>query len=65
MSLLKNKSFSVKNVYYQVGYKDPSNFDHDFKKFTGMCPVKYRKTPYLFFLARVFITKSCTFLKDS
>jgi len=41
--LLKNKSFSIKEIYYDVGYHDYSNFDHDFKKRIGVSPSEYRQ----------------------
>lgn len=40
---LKNKKLSIKQIAYQVGYRDLSNFNHDFKGLFGTTPSKYRK----------------------
>jgi len=41
--LLKNESFSIKEISYDVGYHDHSNFDHDFKNKIGVSPSEYRQ----------------------
>jgi len=41
-SLLKNDLLSIKEISYKVGYKHVSNFNHEFRKQTGLSPTKYR-----------------------
>jgi len=40
--LIKDGSFSLKEVCYLVGYKDPNYFSRVFKKVTGVTPSEYR-----------------------
>jgi two-component system response regulator YesN len=41
--LLKESSLSIKEVSYAVGYRNVSNFDHDFGKSVGLSPREYRR----------------------
>lgn len=41
--LLRDDTLSIKEVSYKAGYKYISNFNHDFKKQTGLAPLEYRK----------------------
>ncbi|NIO48449.1 MAG: helix-turn-helix domain-containing protein [Candidatus Aminicenantes bacterium] len=41
-SLLKNDLLSIKEISYKVGYKHVSNFNHEFRRQTGLSPTKYR-----------------------
>jgi two-component system response regulator YesN len=41
--LLRDSSMSVKAISRKVGYRYVSNFDHDFKKETGLTPLEYNK----------------------
>ncbi|MGY2574858.1 helix-turn-helix domain-containing protein [Vibrio sp. C8] len=40
--LLGNKDWSVKMIALRLGYQDPNNFTHRFRKFYGMSPRRYR-----------------------
>ena len=40
--LLKNESFSIKQISYILGYKSVPIFCHDFKRLTGLSPSEYR-----------------------
>lgn len=40
--LLKSNQYSVKELCYMVGYKDPNYFSKIFKKYTGLAPTEYR-----------------------
>lgn len=40
---LKETSLSVKEISFKTGYRNVSNFDHDFRKFVGLSPREYRK----------------------
>ncbi|WP_308737691.1 AraC family transcriptional regulator [Paenibacillus sp. AR247] len=40
--LMKDGRYSMKEVCYQVGYKDPNYFSRVFKKVTGVTPSEYR-----------------------
>jgi two-component system response regulator YesN len=42
-ALLKETSLRIKQVSYAVGYRNVSNFDHDFRKLVGLSPHEYRK----------------------
>lgn len=42
--LLGNKDWSVKMIALRLGYRDPNNFTHRFRKFHGMSPRRYRMT---------------------
>lgn len=41
--LMKNPDTSLKEICYNVGYKDPNYFSRVFKKTTGFSPSKYRR----------------------
>jgi len=41
--LLTDNTLSIKQIYYKVGYKYASNFNHDFKKLTGLSPSSHRR----------------------
>jgi len=58
--LLCKKSLMIKQISYSVGYKYISNFNHDFKRLTGLSPSKYKKKTKIFlkFLNLVKIQKS-------
>ncbi|MGG1312048.1 MULTISPECIES: AraC family transcriptional regulator [Cohnella] len=40
--LIREDQFSIKEVCYEVGYKDPNYFSRVFKKVTGVSPSEYR-----------------------
>lgn len=40
--LMRNEKKSVKEVCFEVGYKDPNYFSRVFKKYTGVSPSDYR-----------------------
>ncbi|MDG3582892.1 AraC family transcriptional regulator [Galbibacter pacificus] len=42
-SQLKNSTFSIKEICYQLGFSEPAYFSNFFKKKTGVSPTKYRK----------------------
>ncbi len=42
-SLLKQQDWSVSMIANRLGYKDPYNFSHRFKKYFGLSPSQYRK----------------------
>jgi len=42
-TLLKDTDLTVREILYQVGYYDESNFIRKFKKSEGMTPLQYRK----------------------
>lgn len=39
---LRNNSMSIKQISYSIGYKYVPNFNHDFKRITGLSPSEYR-----------------------
>jgi len=41
--LIVEERFSLKEICYEVGYKDPNYFSRVFKKATGMTPSEYRQ----------------------
>lgn len=41
--LLRQKSFSISEISYMLGYSDLGNFSRSFKKYTGTSPQYYRK----------------------
>jgi len=41
--MLQDESFLIKEIFFNVGYRDYSNFIHDFKKITNVSPSEYRK----------------------
>ncbi|EFM10644.1 two component transcriptional regulator, AraC family [Paenibacillus curdlanolyticus YK9] len=43
--LIEDKQLILKEVCYQVGYKDPNYFSRVFKKVTGVTPSEYRALP--------------------
>ncbi|MWC27694.1 response regulator [Paenibacillus sp. MMS18-CY102] len=43
--LIADKQLILKEVCYQVGYKDPNYFSRVFKKVTGVTPSEYRALP--------------------
>ncbi|MGF1826427.1 AraC family transcriptional regulator [Vibrio splendidus] len=43
-SLLKYQDWSVSMIANRLGYKDPYNFSHRFKKHFGLSPSQYRKS---------------------
>lgn len=43
-NLLKNKSLSIKEIYYEIGFQSRSVFNTAFKKNTGVTPNEYRNT---------------------
>lgn len=43
--LLKSTSQTIKEVAHQVGYSDPFVFSHAFKKYYGISPTLYRRSP--------------------
>lgn len=45
-SLLKNSSFSVKEIAYKLGYGEPTHFNRFFKKHQNTTPISYRKSLY-------------------
>lgn len=49
--LLKNISFSIKEISYKTGYKYISNFNHDFKNITGHPPSKFKNKIYIKFIS--------------
>lgn len=44
--LIEEENLSLKEVSYQVGYKDPNYFSRVFKKVTGVAPSEYRSRLY-------------------
>jgi len=40
--LLRRSLKEIKEISFEIGYKDISHFYHDFKYFTGKTPFKYR-----------------------
>lgn len=43
MSHLKNSDKSVKEIAYELGFQESSNFSRVFKKWTGVTPLDYRR----------------------
>lgn len=43
-SLLKNTSFSLKEIAYKLGFSEPAHFSRFFKKHTQLSPNSYRKS---------------------
>ncbi|MBD0379973.1 AraC family transcriptional regulator [Paenibacillus sedimenti] len=43
--LIESGAFSLKEVCFEVGYKDPNYFSRVFKKVTGVTPTEYRVQP--------------------
>lgn len=41
-ALLKNSSLSIKEIAYQLGYREIAHFSNFFRKHTGLSPSKYR-----------------------
>ena len=42
-ALLKNSSLNIKEISRQVGYPNPVKFSMEFKKFSGLSPLDFRK----------------------
>lgn len=42
-NFLENTELLIKQIAYHVGYRDLSNFNHDFKKTFGTSPSEYRR----------------------
>ena len=42
-ALLKNSSLNIKELSRQVGYPNPVKFSMEFKKFSGLSPLDFRK----------------------
>jgi AraC-like DNA-binding protein len=43
--LLCYSDMSASEIAYHLSFEDPSYFSRFFKKYTGICPMEYRKTP--------------------
>ena len=43
ISLLNNSDISLIEIAYTLGFKDPGNFSHSFRRWTGVSPSKFRK----------------------
>ncbi|HAC62336.1 MAG TPA: hypothetical protein DCF68_02070 [Cyanothece sp. UBA12306] len=43
LSLLNNRDISLIEISYTLGFKDPANFSHSFRRWTGVSPSKFRK----------------------
>lgn len=41
--LLKDDYYHITEIACHLGYKDPANFTHAFRRLTGVSPVSYRK----------------------
>ncbi|MDW1982431.1 helix-turn-helix domain-containing protein, partial [Vibrio sp. Vb0304] len=41
--LLQYRAWSIAMIANRLGYRDPYNFTHRFKKFYGISPTRYRK----------------------
>ncbi|MGY4688854.1 response regulator [Salibacterium sp. K-3] len=44
VDLLKDQAYSLKEISYMVGYKDPNYFSRVFKKYYHLSPKQYQKT---------------------
>ncbi|HZG75516.1 MAG TPA: AraC family transcriptional regulator, partial [Paenibacillus sp.] len=44
-TLIASGSFSLKEICFEIGYKDPNYFSRVFKKVTGFTPTEYREAP--------------------
>jgi AraC-like DNA-binding protein len=42
-ALLRNSKMTIKEIAFQLGFKEPTNFSNYFKRITGIPPGKYRK----------------------
>lgn len=42
--LLKNNTYTIEQICYEVGFKNVSNFTRHFKKNKGVTPSQYRKS---------------------
>lgn len=42
--LLRYREWTITMISNRLGYKDPYNFTHRFKKYFGLSPTQYRKT---------------------
>ena len=43
LSLLNNPDISLIDISYSVGFKDPANFSHSFRRWAGMSPSQFRQ----------------------
>lgn len=43
VSLLNNSDISLIEIAYTLGFKDPANFSHSFRRWAGVSPSKFRK----------------------
>lgn len=43
VDLLQHKDWSIKMIALRLGYQDPNNFTHRFRKYYGMSPREYRQ----------------------
>ena len=43
LEILNNSDLSITEVAYSLGYKDPANFSHAFRRWTGVTPSQYRQ----------------------
>jgi AraC family transcriptional activator of pobA len=48
-SLLNQTELSIKEIAFKLGFREPSHFNHFFKKQMGITPVLYRKEKHLSF----------------
>lgn len=43
MGFLRDRASSVTEIAFQLGYSDPANFSHAFRRWTGVSPSAYRR----------------------
>jgi AraC-like DNA-binding protein len=43
-ALLRQTTFSIAEIAYQLDFSDPSHFNKFFKKLTGITPLQYRES---------------------
>jgi AraC-like DNA-binding protein len=43
VELLQNSPLSVSDISYELGYSDPAHFTRAFRRWTGECPLAYRR----------------------
>ena len=44
--LLKNSDISIKEICFEVGYRDPNYFSRIFKKNIGITPTEFRESVF-------------------